>query len=216
MSQESELSLAYTDNHLDIVAGPDPALLEEDELTVDAVSQAWADQLDVAGTPSPTLTPPDTISTPSPTAPARPVIHPPPKPVSPAPSSEQSQVVDIIRLQSARLSQLEDVMNRYQMITDQTLARLDCGFQRLECAHTQITRDVNALKTARDAIFDELGFEKMQTRIAASAHPPPPQQFGRGGYRPERQPADPRYEYDSLPWQTQPPRRGRGGGGGRR
>jgi hypothetical protein len=119
------------------------------------------------------------------------------------------QIIEVVRLQSARLSQLEDVMNRYQMITDQTLARLDCGFQRMETNHSQIVRDVNALKTARDAIFDELGFEKMQARIAASAHPPPPQTFGRG-YRQERQP-DARYEYDSTPWQTQPPRRGRGG-----
>jgi hypothetical protein len=108
-------------------------------------------------------------------------------------------------------------MNRYQMITDQTLARLECGFQRLESAHNQITRDVNALRTARDAIFDELGFEKMQTRLGAASNPPP-QQFGRqgGGYRQERQHVhspDTRHTYDSAPWQMQAPRRGRGGGG---
>ena len=200
MSQGADLSQADTE----------PVFVEEEnEGTIDAVSQAWADQLELAEPPSPTLIPPTITSVPSPIA--------PPPPVSPASSSaDQSKLIEVARIQSGRLSQLEDVMNRYQTITDQTLGRLDCGFQRLETVHNQIIRDINALKTARDAIFDELGFEKMQTRIAASAHPPPPQQFGRGGYRPERQPADPRYEYDSLPWQTQPPRRGRGGGGGRR
>ena len=207
MSQEANLSQADTE---EIIPGPEPASIEEEEEenegAIDAVSQAWADQLDVADPPSPTLIPPSIATAPPLPTPA-PLLPPP---ITSVPSAEQLQIVEVVRLQSARLSQLEDVMNRYQMITDQTLARLDCGFQRMETNHNQIVRDIVALKTARDAIFDELGFEKMQTRIAASAHTPPPQTFGRGGYRTERQP-EPRYEYDSPPWQTQPPRRGRGG-----
>lgn len=236
MSLESDLSHSDTAEFNEpfplAAAIAEPAVLEED--TVDTVSQEWADQLEYAEDPSPMLAPPEVVTDqPMPSAEppiaspmevqppvtAMEVQPPAPAPAASAPLTDQAQIVEMVRMQSARLSQLEDVMNRYQLLTDQTMARLECGMSRAETAHKQTCRHIDDLKRARDAVFEELGIDKMNSRVAAPPPQPLQQPFGRrGGFQTERQrmySPEARYvNHDEGQWVQQSSRRG--GRGGRR
>ena len=124
-------------------------------------------------------------------------------------------------MQGARISQLEDVVNRYQLLTDQAIERLDGDAQRQIAANSRTAYALNDLRAARDAIFTEIGVEKMQARVRAGPIEP---QFGqthafrsRGGSGggsagntrsyPHDAPYEPN-EYEAGRWQQ---RRGRGG-----
>jgi hypothetical protein len=185
----SDASDANTNEMEDPLAGPEV----EDGEVADDKPAPWADQLERAES-----------------APL------PPPAVEPAPTMcPEKQVTEVLRLQSARISQLEDVVNRFQMIMDQTMGRLDCEVQRLTSNQTHTTQTVNELRNARDAIFEELGFDKMQDRLRqqrAQAEPP----FG-GGFRSRggvRSNFSPGGAYEHAPsegqWQRQRSYRGKG------
>jgi hypothetical protein len=125
-----------------------------------------------------------------------------------------------MRAQSARISQLEDVVHRFQMLTDQSIGRLDGDAQRLSSGQTQIMYALNELRAARDVIFTELGADAMQAKLRPTL---PDQAFGpthafrsRGGSgAPRLLAAGGENEYEEAPWQHRG-RRGGGGGRGRR
>jgi hypothetical protein len=170
----------------------------------------WADQVEPE--PTPQTASPD----PEPEPPVLVEAEPTPPPAAPALTVAECQCLEILRLQGARLSQQEDVLNRFQLILDQTMARLDADVQRLNTKSSHTAQSISELRAARDAIIAEIGPDRIQARMR---NPPPEPFFGHSdGFRSRdgerRQPHYSNREYDdgySGQW-TQSGRRGRGGG----
>ena len=148
---------------------PEEPYIERDHDICDAPNTAtWGDRVEDAEAAPP---PPTTAA-----SPPKPAAAPLPPP-APSPLSQSDMVSAILQRQSARISQLEDVVNRFQMIIDQSLGRLDGDVQRLTANHSRTTQALTELRTARDAIFAEIGPERMQERLRAPRVEP---QFGQG------------------------------------
>ena len=199
MGDEAELSAADTAVATDT---------EDGEIVEVEPPATWADQVELAepgvSAPLPRVA---SVPTPSP--------EPPPPPVPPPPAcppiafkSEVEQCLELLRMQGARISQNEDVLNRFQLIMDQTMGRLDGEVQRLSAGSARTMQALADLRACRDAIFREMGEERMQARVRER---PAEAQFGNPAAFKGRGPP-PYYQEDCDNWQQ---RRGRGRGGRR-
>jgi uncharacterized coiled-coil protein SlyX len=219
MATESEMS------HADLIPehpipGPDEALLEEGEIPPEDTPLSWADNMEQPWADN-VAQPMEPEPEPEPSADAVTMTEPEPAAAGskePEACPTDPRCLELMRMQSARLSQLEDVMTRFQLIMDQTMARLDCDVQRLSSSNNQVQKNINELRTARDVIYTELGMDKLHGHARA---PPPESSFGRQPGSFNRQPfpgGQYQQEYDGGgggggSWQQQ--RRSRGGGGRR-